>query len=65
MAEHEKEVIVTSGGGGGGATAIVAVVALIALLVILFFVFGRGMLNGDDATDIKADIKIDTPAKTN
>lgn len=64
MAEHEKEVIVTSG-GGGGATAIIAVVALIALLVILFFVFGRGMLNGDDATDIKADIKIDTPAKNN
>lgn len=63
MAEHEKEVIVTNGGGGGSG-AIIAVVLLIALLVVLFLVFGQGLMNGDDATDIKADIKIDTP-KTN
>lgn len=64
MAEHEKEVIVTRDGGGGGGT-IIAVVLLIVLLVVLFFVFGRGMLSGNDPTDIKADIKIDTPAKNN
>jgi len=64
MAEREKEVIVTSGGGGGG-TALVAVVLLIAVLVVLFFVFGRDMMSGNDPTDIKADIKIDTPAKNN
>ena len=40
-------------------------VLLIAVLVVLFFVFGRGMLSGDGATDIKADIKVETPAKTN
>jgi len=62
MAEHEKEVIVTNGGGGSG--AIIAVVLLIAALVVLFLLFGQGLMNGDDATDIKADIKIDTP-KTN
>jgi len=64
MAEHEKEVIVTNGGGGGGGTAIIAVVLLIAVLVVLFFVFGRGMLDSG-ATDIDADIKVDTPAKNN
>lgn len=63
MADREKEVIVTSGGGGGG-TAIIAVVLLIAVLVVLFFVFGRGMLDSG-GTDIKADIKVDTPAKNN
>jgi len=64
MADREKEVIVTSDGGGGNG-AIIAVVLLIAVLVVLFFVFGRGMMNGSDPTDIKADIKIDTPAKNN
>jgi len=64
MAEREKEVIVTSDGGGGGGTAIIAVVLLIAVLVVLFFVFGRGMLDSG-ATDINADIKVDTPAKNN
>jgi uncharacterized membrane protein len=64
MAEHEREVIVTSGGGGGG-TAIIAVVLLIAVLVVLFFLFGQNMMNGGDATDIKADIKVDTPATNN
>jgi uncharacterized membrane protein len=64
MADREKEVIVTSDGGGGGGTAIIAVVLLIAVLVVLFFVFGRGMLDSG-ATDINADIKVDTPAKNN
>jgi len=62
MAEREKEVIVTDGGGGGGG-AIIAVVLLIAVLVVLFFVFGRGMLNGDGDKDINADVKIETPSK--
>ena len=64
MAEHEKEVIVTDGGGGGGGM-IIAVVLLIAVIVVLFFLFGRGLLNGDGDKDINADIKIETPAKTN
>jgi hypothetical protein len=56
----EKEVIVTREGGGGG--AIIAVVLLIAVLVVLFLLFGRGLMNGNGTQDIKADIKIDTPA---
>ncbi len=62
MADREKEVIVTSDGGGGGG-AIIAVVLLIAVVVVLFLLFGRGLMSGDDGTDIKADIKVDTPAK--
>ena len=65
MAEREREVIVTNDGGGGGGTAIIAVVLLIAVVVVLFLVFGRGLLSGDGATDINADIKVDTPAKNN
>jgi hypothetical protein len=60
MAEVEKEVIVTRDGGGGG--MIIAVVLVIAVLVVLFLLFGRGLLNGNGAQDINADIKIDTPA---
>jgi hypothetical protein len=59
----EKEVIVTTDRGGGGG-AILAVVLLIALVVVLFLLFGRGMLD-NEGTDIKADIKVDTPAKNN
>jgi uncharacterized membrane protein len=62
MAEREKEVIVTDGGGGGGSGAIIAVVLVVALLVVLFLVFGRGLMNGNNPTDIKADVKVDTPA---
>lgn len=61
MAEHEREVIVTDGGGGGSG-AIIAVVLLIVVLIALFFLFGRDMLSGDGTTDIKADVKVDTPA---
>jgi hypothetical protein len=62
MAEVEKEVIVTRDGGGGGGGMIIAVVLVIAVLVVLFLLFGRGLLNGNGAQDINADIKIDTPA---
>lgn len=60
MAEREREVIVTDGGGGGSG-AIIAVVLLIVVLIALFFLFGRDMLSGGETTDIKADIKVDTP----
>jgi hypothetical protein len=63
MAEREKEVIVTDSGGGSG--AIIAVVLLIALLVVLFLVFGTNFMRGNNPTDIKADVKIETPATTN
>jgi hypothetical protein len=63
MAEHEKEVIVTDGGGGGSG-AIIAVVLLIAVLVVLFLFFGTNMLR-NNGTDLKADVKIDTPATNN
>lgn len=61
MAEREREVIVTDGGRSGGSTALIAVVLLIAVLGLLFYLFGQDMLNGS-ATDVKADINIDTPA---
>jgi FlaG/FlaF family flagellin (archaellin) len=64
MAEREKEVIVTSGDGGGSG-AIIAVVLLIAVLVVLFLVFGTDLMRGDTGTDIKADVKIETPAPSN
>ena len=35
-------------------------------LVVLFLLFGRGMLGGaEDATDINADIKVESSATTN
>jgi len=58
----EKEVIVTDGGGGGGGGAIIAVVLLVVVLVVLFLVFGTNIMRGNNPTDIKADVKIDTPA---
>jgi hypothetical protein len=63
MAE-EKEVIVTDSGGGGGGV-LIAVVLLLAVIVVLFLLFGRGLMNGNNPTDINADVKIETPAKTN
>jgi uncharacterized membrane protein len=62
MADREKEVIVTDGGGGGGSGAIIAVVLLVAVIVVLFLVFGTNLMRGSDPTNIKADIKVDTPA---
>ena len=63
MVEREKETIVTTDGGGGGGGTILAVVLLIAVVVVLFLLFGRGLIGGaDEATDINADVKIDTPA---
>jgi hypothetical protein len=62
MAEREREVIVTNDGGGGGGTALIAVVVLVAVLAILFFVFKDSIMGNGNPTDIKADVKIDTPA---
>ena len=59
MAERERETIVATDGGGGGGT-VVAIVLLLAVVVILFLVFGRGLIGGGDS-DIKADVKIETP----
>lgn len=62
MVEREKETIVTTTDGGGGGGTILAVVLLIAVLVVLFLLFGRGMLSGDGATDINADVKVEAPS---
>jgi len=60
LAEHEEEkVIVTERSGSGSTLAIV--LAVIALLVVLFLLFGRGLMNDTETTDIKADIDISTP----
>ena len=64
MVEREKEVIVTNGDGGGGSGVLIAVVLLVLVVGVLFYLFGQGMLGGGDK-DINADIKIETPAKTN
>lgn len=61
MAEREKEVIITDGGGGGGSGVLIAVVLLLVVLGALFFAYQSGMLSGAETTDIKADVKIDTP----
>jgi hypothetical protein len=58
----EKEVIITDGGGGGGGGVLIAVVLLVAVVVVLFLLFGRGLMNGNNPTNIDADVKIDTPA---
>ena len=36
-------------------------VLLVVLVVVLFLLFGRGLLQGDGATDINADVKVETP----
>jgi len=60
----EKEVIVTDGGGGGGGV-IIAVLLLVVVLVVLFLVFGTNIMRGNNPTDLKADVKIETPATNN
>ena len=50
---------VESGGGSGAAWAIVVIVLL---AIIAWFVFGRGMVGGSKDTNIKADVKVETPA---
>jgi len=64
MADREKEVIVTSDGGGGGSGfgMLAGVILVLAVLAILFFVFKDSILGGAGTQDIKADVKIETPA---
>ena len=63
MAEREREVIVTDGGRSGGGAAVAIVAIVLVLLVALFFLFGRGMLNGEPATkSIKADVDVNLPS---
>jgi len=65
MAEREREVIVTGNGDGGSGFGMLAgVILVLAVLAVLFFVFKDNIL-GSGTTDIKADVKIETPVKTN
>lgn len=65
MADREKEVIVTDGGGGGSGFGMLAgVILVLAVLAILFLVFKDRILGGGD-TNIKADVKVEGPAKGN
>jgi hypothetical protein len=50
---------VESGGGSGAAWAIVVIVLL---AIVAWFVFGRGMIGRDRNTNIKADVKVETPS---
>jgi uncharacterized membrane protein len=61
----EKDVIVTSdGGGGGGAGMIIALAILVVVLVGVFLLYQNGVFSGG-ARDVNADIKIETPTKSN
>jgi hypothetical protein len=49
--------------GGGGSSAAWAIVVIVLLAIVAWFVFGRGMMSGDRGdTNIKADVKVETPA---
>lgn len=51
---------VSSGGGSG---AVWAIVVIVLLAIIAWFVFGRGMLGGDNGSkDININAKVETPA---
>ena len=60
----EKDVIVTSDGGGGGAGMIIALAILVVVLVGVFLLYQNGVVAGG-ARDVNADIKIETPTKSN
>ncbi len=62
MVDREKEVIVTEGGGGSGFGMLAGVILVLAVLAILFFVFKDRIVGGGD-TNIKADVKVEGPAK--
>ena len=47
---------------GGGSSAAWAVVVIVLLAIIAWFVFGRGMIGRDHNTNIKADVKVETPS---
>jgi hypothetical protein len=47
---------------GGGSGAVWAIVVVVLLAIIAWFVFGRGMMGGGKDTNIKADVKVETPA---
>lgn len=64
MVDREREVIVTEGGDrGGGFGMLAGVILVLAVLAILFFVFKDRILGGGD-TNIKADVKVEGPAKS-
>ena len=47
---------------GGGSSAVWAILVIVLLAIIAWFVFGRGMMGGGKTTNIKADVKVETPA---
>lgn len=47
---------------GGGSSAAWAIVVIVLLAIVAWFVFGRGMVGGGGDTNIKADVKVETPA---
>lgn len=63
MVDREREVIVTEGGGGSGFGMLAGVILVLAVLAILFFVFKDRILGGGGDTNIKADVKVEGPAK--
>jgi hypothetical protein len=63
MAERERETIITTDGDRGGGSAVAIVAIVLVLLVALFFLFGRGLLNGEPPTkSIKADVDVNLPS---
>jgi hypothetical protein len=47
---------------GGGSSAAWAIVVIVLLAIVAWFVFGRGMIGGRRDTNIKADVKVETPS---
>ncbi|HYI47303.1 MAG TPA: hypothetical protein VEX35_02460 [Allosphingosinicella sp.] len=64
MVDREREVIVTEGGDrGSGFGMLAGVILVLAVLAVLFFVFKDRILGGGGDTNIKADVKVEGPAK--
>jgi hypothetical protein len=50
--------------GGGGSGAAWAIVVIVLLAIVAWFVFGRGMIGGNDGDrDININAKVETPAQ--
>ena len=60
----DKKTVVATDGGGGGAGMVIALVLLVVVIVGLFLLYQNGVFSGG-AQDVNADIKIETPTKSN
>lgn len=60
----DRKTIVATDGGGGGAGMIIALVILLVVLIGAFLLYQDGAFSGG-ARDVNADIKIETPTKSN